>query len=141
MLCVVSGQPYKAAALEDLPLWAVARLRRELRELEDYTDLRTWGDVRRARDEIRLLPPGQRDQHPEAVFMSCLMVWAAQAAAGESIALLDAIDHPLSEIVWQREPGDPSPEAGEGEGKARRPSGSGAARPASRSRRPAATTT
>lgn len=127
MLLQLGDRQFKVVALEELTLLQVARFQQELATADLVTSARTWSDVRRIHEELRRLPQKERGTHPEGVFMTGVLVWAAQAAAGGDVSLLEAIDHPLSEIAWIREPGDPVDDGpGEGEGKARRPSGSGA---------------
>lgn len=126
MLVEIEGRRYKVPAMEDLQLRHVAELQHELAGDSRITSLRDWAEIRAALGEWGDLPKAEQLKHPEAMFFTCLTVWAARVMAGDEVSLLEAVSVPARQVRWIVEPSDK--QAGEGPGKAPRPASAGADR-------------
>ena len=123
MILVIDGKTYPAVTIGDLSLRHTLELQREL-VTTNISSARTWVDVQALLQEFTALPDDQRATHPEALFLSALMIWATRVSAGEQLSLLEAVDIPASSVQWVKEPTDHE----EPEGKApARPKTGGAA--------------
>lgn len=118
MIVIVGDKHYPGVQIEDLSLLHVMALQREL-TLYDISRCKTWEDVQALVTEMQSIPLGERKAHPEMLFMTCLLVWAARVSAGERISLLDAVDVPVSQVRFVTEPQDRAP------GKAKAPTKKG----------------
>ena len=123
MLLEFDGKRYPYRGLDLTPRQIMA-LQVELLDA-DFTTLRTFDDIRRLERDLMELPAEERAAHPEIMFYSAIVVFAALTTAGVAIKLDDLLDDPklLTSVRQIPEPGDR--QAGEGAGKARRRSGSG----------------
>ena len=130
MIVEVAGRRYPVKQLEDLSMRHAAQLQFELRSgaFDRITDLRTMEDIAAFLVEWGLLSRAERANHPNAMFLTCFVVWASRVSAGDDVSLLEAVDVPHHQVSWIREPSDrqeaPSPKAQGGR--------SGNARPARR---------
>lgn len=108
MLLQYGGKRYPVQSLDDLTLKHATQLQHELGSgaFDRVTSVRTMEDVRGVLGEWGSLPKADRVRHPEAMFLTCLTLWATLALAGEDLTLMEAIDVPLSSIDWVREPTD-----------------------------------
>ncbi len=120
MIVVIGDKHYPHVNIEDLSLGHVMALQREL-TLTNISSAKTWADVRQLVAEYAATPEGEQPDHPEYLFLTCLVVWAARVTAGEQISLLDAVDVPVSQIKFIAEPHDKLPGP---EGKAKAPTAS-----------------
>lgn len=118
MIVIVGDKHYPGVQVEDLSLLNVMALQREL-TLNNISRCKTWEDVQALVTEMQTIPEGERKTHPEMLFMTSLLVWAARVSAGERVSLLDAVDVPVSEIRFVTEPQDRAP------GKAKAPTKKG----------------
>ena len=127
MILVIDGRHYPVVSVEDLSLRHTLALQREL-VLTNISRAKTWADVKALLVEFESLPPAERANHPEALFLTALTVWACRVMAGDEVSLLDAVDVPASKLKWIKEPADRAPADVEGnQGKAR-PRKAGASR-------------
>ena len=120
MLIEIDGRRYPVPSIDDLQLRHAAQLQRELAsgELSRVTDLRTINEIRTMFGQWGQLDKAEQAVHPEALFLTCFMVWASRIAAGEDMTLMEAISFPAKSLRTIREPSD---KAGDSEGKARTP--------------------
>lgn len=118
MIVVVGNKHYPGVQVEDLSLLHVMALQREL-TLNNISRCKTWEDVQALVSEMAALAAEDRKAHPEMLFMTCLLVWAARVSAGERVSLLDAVDVPVSQVRFVTEPQDRAP------GKAKAPAKKG----------------
>ena len=125
MIVVVGDRHYPGVQIEDLTLLDVMALQREL-TLNNISRCKTWEDVQGLVAEFNGLPKAERKSHPEMLFYTSLLVWAARAWSGEKVSLLDAIDVPITQISFVLEPQDHAGKA-TAPGK-KRPSPKGSAR-------------
>lgn len=121
MMLLVGGRRYPVVHIERVPIIHVLRLQDELASNPHITSVRSWRQIRQLWDDYGTLSNEEKLAHPESVFLTALMMWAARVCAGEDITLLDAADVPFDSAYWIREPGDLTEDAGEGEGKASSP--------------------
>lgn len=118
MIVIVGDKHYPGVQIEDLSLLNVMALQREL-ALNNISRCKTWEDVRGLVSEMAALSTEDRKAHPEMLFMTCLLVWAARVSAGERVSLLDAVDVPVTQVRFVSEPQDRAP------GKAKAPTKKG----------------
>lgn len=118
MIVIVGGKHYPGVQVEDLSLLNVMALQREL-TLNNISRCKTWEDVQGLVSEMAALSAEDRKAHPEMLFMTCLLVWAARVSAGERVSLLDAVDVPVTQVRFVNEPQDRAP------GKAKAPTKQG----------------
>lgn len=123
MIVIVGDKHYPGVQVEDLSLLNVMALQREL-TLNNISRCKTWEDVQALVTEMQAIPEGDRKTHPEMLFMTSLLVWAARVSAGERVSLLDAVDVPISQLRFVNEPQDRAP----GKAKAPKRSPKGSAR-------------
>ena len=117
MLLQIGDKRYPVRDLEQLSLRLAAQLQHELASgtFDRITSVRSMDDLRGVLGTWGNLPKAEKVRHPEAMFLTCLTVWASRAMAGEDLSLLDAVDVPMSAVEWIREPSDrqeaPGPKA------------------------------
>lgn len=127
MILVIDGRHYPVVSMEDLSLRHMLALQREL-VVTDISSAKTWADVKALLVEFESLPPAERKNHPEALFLTALTVWACRVMAGDEVSLREAFDMPAStELGWIKEPADHAP-AGKGKQGKARPRKAGASR-------------
>ena len=134
MLLQIGDKRYPVRDLEQLSLRLAAQLQHELASgsFDRITSVRSMDDLRGVLGTWGNLPKAEKVRHPEAMFLTCLTVWASRAMAGEDLSLLDAVDVPMSAVDWIREPSDRAAASGP---KARPAGRSGNARPAPRGKK------
>jgi hypothetical protein len=123
VIVIVGDKHYPGVQVEDLSLLNVMALQREL-TLHNISRCKTWEDVQGLVSEMAALSTEDRKAHPEMLFMTCLLVWAARVSAGERVSLLDAVDVPVTQVRFVSEPQDRAP----GKAKAPKRSPKGSAR-------------
>lgn len=136
MIIVIGDKHYPHVQIEDLSLGHVMALQREL-TLTNISSAKTWADVRALVNEYAATPKADQADHPEYLFLTSLVVWAARVTAGEQLSLLDAVDVPVSQIRFVAEPHDRVEPEGKakasrtasGQGGGRRPAGKGKGKP------------
>lgn len=94
---------YSTATLDEISLKDLLGLQGELDQLGIKE---TWSDIETAGQELGKLPEAQAQQHPMALLLFAVTVWASRRAAGEVIRFTDAIDFPMSQITFLSDPGD-----------------------------------
>lgn len=134
MLLQIGGKRYPVRSLEDLSLRLAAQLQHELGSgaFDRITSVRSMDELRDVLGEWGNLPKAEKVRHPEAMFLTCLTIWASRSMAGEDLSLLDAVDVPMSAVEWIREPSDRAEVSGP---KAQPGARSGNARPAPRGKK------
>lgn len=123
MLLEFEGKRYPYRGL-DLTPRQIMKLQISLIDA-DFTTLRTFDDISRVERELMAMPRNERTEHPEILFYSAVVVFAAMTSAGLAVTMDDLLDNPrlLDSLRWIPEPGDRKPGEGD-EGKARRRSAS-----------------
>lgn len=114
----IGDQIYDAAALDELSLKTLLQLQRET---ADFGHPLNAADIQRISVELAALPDDQaRAQHPDALWLTAVTIWAARKLAGEQVTFEDAIDFPLSSLTYLPDPQDrvgpqkPRPRKGSG---------------------------
>lgn len=113
MILVIDGRHYPVVSVEDLSLRHTLALQREL-VVTNISRAKTWADVKALLAEFEAMAPEDRANHPEALFLTALTVWACRVMAGDEVSLLDVVDVPLSRLKrfkWIEEPSDHAPAA------------------------------
>lgn len=106
MILVIGEKRYPGVTLDELSIRHTLALQREL-IVSDVSSAKTWPDVRRLLNEYQALPPAERENYPEAVFLSAVTIWAARVSAGEDLTLMQAVDFPAkTRVAWIKEPSD-----------------------------------
>lgn len=108
MILVIGDKKYPGVAVEELSIRHTLALQREL-AVTNISSAKTWADVRALLAEFKALDKAGRENHPEALFLTALTIWAARVTAGEEMGLLDAVDIPAASVKWIAEPSDKQP--------------------------------
>ena len=130
MILVIGDKHYPKVTIEELSLYHVAALQREL-VLSNISEAKTFADVRRMFAEFAEMKPAERENHPELLFLTAVTVWATRVSAGEELSLIEAADVPMTgaaKIRWVAEPGDKVAAAPAGKARARKAGAADAAR-------------
>ena len=118
MILVIGTKHYPSVAVSELSIRHTLALQREL-AVTNISSVKTWADVRALLAEFATLDKAGRENHPEALFLTAVTIWAARVTAGEELGLLDAVDIPAASVKWIAEPADKKA----AEGKAQAPRG------------------
>lgn len=121
MILVIGTKHYPGVAVSELSIRHTLALQREL-AVTNISSAKTWADVRGLLAEFQALDKKDRENHPEALFLTAVTIWATRVSAGEELGLLDAVDIPAASVRWIAEPSDKKA-AEAAEGKARAPRG------------------
>lgn len=105
MILVIGDKKYPGVAVNELSIRHTLALQREL-AVTNISSAKTWADVRALLAEFQALDKAARENHPEALFLTALTIWAARVTAGEELGLLDAVDIPAASVKWIAEPTD-----------------------------------
>ena len=105
MILVIGDKHYPGVTVDELSLRHTLALQREL-AVTNISSAKTWADVRALLAEFQALDKAARENHPEALFLTALTIWAARVTAGEEMGLLDAVDIPAASVRWIAEPSD-----------------------------------
>ena len=108
MILVIGDKHYPGVAVSELSIRHSLALQREL-AVTNISSAKTWADVRALLAEFQALDKAGRENHPEALFLTAVTIWAARVTAGEEMGLLDAVDIPAASVRWIAEPGDRRP--------------------------------
>jgi len=105
MILVIGDKHYPGVAVSELSIRHSLALQREL-AVTNISSAKTWADVRALLTEFQALDKSARENHPEALFLTAVTIWAARVTAGEEMGLLDAVDIPAASVRWIAEPSD-----------------------------------
>ena len=105
MILVIGDKHYPGVAVNELSIRHSLVLQREL-AVTNISSAKTWADVRALLAEFQALDKAGRENHPEALFLTAVTIWAARVTAGEEMGLLDAVDIPAASVRWIAEPSD-----------------------------------
>ena len=108
MILVIGDKHYPGVAVSELSIRHSLALQREL-AVTNISSAKTWADVRALLAEFQALDKAGRENHPEALFLTAVTIWAARVTAGEELGLLDAVDIPAASVKWIAEPADRAP--------------------------------
>lgn len=119
----IGAKIYEAASVDRLSMGDLLRIRSET---EAIGIPMTWPEVKTLLEEISILDDAE--EHPQAMLVIGLTIWASRLNAGEKISLADAVDFPLGDLQWlpepedHKEPANPTrPPKGSGGGGKRQP--------------------
>jgi hypothetical protein len=101
----IDGKTYTTAGLDEITLKDVLRFDTQAAALGLGI---TWKDVERINQEFAELTAEEADNHPQAVLMVALTIWASRRVAGDDVSLDEAIDIPLSSIDFGTPPEEPA---------------------------------
>lgn len=104
-LIVIGEKHYPLIDMEKLSLKHTLVLQREL-AVTGISSARSWQEAKELVRQFQTMSKAERESHPEALFLTALTIWAARVSTGEDLTLLEAVDVPLSEIRFVREPTD-----------------------------------
>lgn len=121
MILIINGKKYPGTSMSDLSLKRTLELQREL-VTTGISSARTWNEVQSLMEAFIRMKPAERANHPEALFLTALTIWAARVAAGDDVTLLEACDIPPSAVQWVAEPEDHA-EGAPGKARARKQAG------------------
>jgi hypothetical protein len=100
----LEGRVYDAASIYHLPLKLILQLQMESREFGrqiELVDIQTW-----TAELDKLKTDRERAQHPSGPWLIAVAIWVARKKAGDDVTFDQAVDVPLDEIVWLKEPRD-----------------------------------
>lgn len=109
----LDGKVYSVGALEDVSLRDVMLFNTQA---ADMGLAATWADVERVAEEMSEADKDEAEKHPDALLMLGVTIWATRRIAGDEVTFGDAVDFPLSSLVWLPDTEDRKP----GKGKARK---------------------
>lgn len=109
----LDGKVYSVGALEDVSLRDVMLFNTQA---ADMGLAATWADVERVSEEMSAADKDEAEKHPDALLMLGVTIWATRRIAGDEVTFGDAVDFPLSALVWLPDTEDRKP----GKGKARK---------------------
>lgn len=67
----------------------------------------TMEDIRRMQADLNAIEDSkERGKHPDAIWLLAVGIWAARRLAGEDVTFLQAIDFPMSQLTFIKEPQD-----------------------------------
>lgn len=104
MKVVIDGTTYDGKTIDSLSIKHAVQFNREC-AAHGYGV--TWQDIERIRAEIAALPTNaEREQHPDALLLTAVSIWASRIAAGDDVTFEDVIELPLGRMAFILEPGD-----------------------------------
>ena len=96
MKVIIEGTVYEGRTIDTLSIKHALQFDRECR---DHGYGVTWRDVARIRAEMSALETeAEREQHPEALLLTAVTIWASRIAAGETVTFDEVISVPLGHI-------------------------------------------
>jgi len=99
----IGERRYEVNAIEDLSLKMILELEAESRDFGrqlKFADISVWAD------ELNALSEDERVQHPESMWLLAVTIWASRKLAGEPVTFAEAVDFPMSQLVFLPEPQD-----------------------------------
>lgn len=100
----VGETTYTAASLDELTLKMVLELEQESAELGRVLHL---ADIQAMANRIDSMKTDQqRGEHPDAPWVIAVTVWASRRLAGEKLTFSEAVDVPMKDLVFLKEPQD-----------------------------------
>lgn len=100
----IGSQVYDAEAIDQLSLRDILQLETETTNMGH--PLR-WSDVQQISRELADLPTDdERSQHPSAIWLLAITIWASRRRFGEDLTFAQAIDFPLVDLDYLPEPED-----------------------------------
>lgn len=100
----IRDQTYDGATLDDLTLKMVLQLEKETRE---FGRLIRLADVQAMAEELdKLKTNTERGNHPDTPWVLAVTIWASRRLAGESVTFEEAIDFPMGELTFLKQPLD-----------------------------------
>lgn len=96
MKVIIEGTVYEGRTIDTLSIKHALQFDRECR---DHGYAVTWRDVERIRAEMAALETdAEREEHPEALLLTAVTIWASRIAAGETVTFDQVISVPLGHI-------------------------------------------
>ena len=131
----IGDRTYALKSVEELTLLDILTLERETRDLGRPL---TMSVIEAMRKDIEQATVGKatveeraqaRREHPDAPWVLAVMLWASRRHAGEKVTFEEAISFPISQMSFEREPGDPADMPEAADPTAARPGSGRAAKP------------
>jgi hypothetical protein len=123
----IGDTTYDAADIEDASLADLLHLEVQSQEFGRPLDMATLVDIR---DRLNKLTATERKSDPDGPWLLAVTIWIARRKAGERLTFEEAIDFPMADLHFIKEPTDRPAKATAGPTKARPGSGRAAKRPA-----------
>lgn len=99
----IADKVYEASSVDRLSMGHLLRIESET---EAVGCRMTWAEVQALLEELAGIAEAEAENHPAALFVIGLTVWASRLNAGETVTLAEAVDFPLGDLQWLPEPGD-----------------------------------
>lgn len=97
---------YDASAIDKLTLKMGLQLQEESAAMGRRITLGELEDMSKA---LEAAPAAEQKNHPNAMWLTAISVWAARKLAGESVTFAEAVDFPLSDLTVLPDPKDHLP--------------------------------
>jgi len=112
---------YDGATLDDLTLKMVLQLEKETREMGRSV---TLGDVQVMAEQLDALKTDrERSMHEATPWVLAVTIWASRRLAGEVLTFEQAIDFPMGDLTFLKEPQDHRPPVNPTKARTRKGSG------------------
>lgn len=100
----IGDKIYDGAAVDDLSLKMLLKLEKETTE---FGHPLTHVDIARIAAELQELKTAKEQaNHPDALWLTAVGVWAARNLAGEEVSFDQAVDFPMSALTFLPDPQD-----------------------------------
>lgn len=77
------------------------------RETVEFGHPLRWTDVQAMSEALDALETEkERAEHPDALWITAVTIWASRRIAGENVTFDQAVDFPMRDLVFLPEPGD-----------------------------------
>jgi hypothetical protein len=97
MKVVIDGKVYEGKMIDELSIKHALLFDRECAD-QGYPW--RWADVERVRAEVKALSRDAAEQHPEALLLTAVSVWAARILAGDDVTFTEAISTPFDRMAF-----------------------------------------
>jgi hypothetical protein len=102
----IGTKVYETDVLDDISLRDLMVFNRQVADMGLSI---TWADIERISVEMSELDEKDAARHPEAMLMTGVVIWASRRSAGDDVTFEQAVDIPMSQIVWLETPKDHKP--------------------------------
>lgn len=96
---------YSLTSVDDLSLLDLIALRSELAQIGIKE---SWQDITTAVQEMAAIDDqdGNPDDHPLSLLVFAVTLWAARRKAGDQLGFAEAVNVPMTSIIWLPKPAD-----------------------------------
>lgn len=107
------------------------------RETVEFGHPLRWTDVQAMSEALDALETEkERAEHPDALWITAVTIWASRRIAGEDVTFDQAVDFPMRDLVFLPDPGDHKEAANPSKPERKSPTRKGSARAGSAAARP-----